>query len=69
MAVGKFKEALKDFEAVKIARPRDRDALSRFTECSKIVRQLAFARAIAVESCNKMVSETIDVETMGEVRS
>ena len=64
MALGKFKLALKDFEAVKRARPRDSDALAKFTECNKIVKQMAFAKAIAVEQKN--VTETIKWETMGE---
>ena len=68
MAVGKFKHALKDFEAVKLARPRDKDAITRFTECSKVVHQMAFERAIAVESSKKKTSEIVDVETMGKPR-
>ena len=65
MAVGKFKQALRDYEAVKTARPRDKDAVTKFTECSKIVRRMAFERAIAVEDA-KRTSETIDLEAMGE---
>ena len=65
MAVGKFKQALRDYEAVKTARPRDKDAVTKFTECSKIVRRMAFERAIAVEDA-KRTSETIDLESMGE---
>ena len=66
MALGKFKLALKDFEAVKRARPRDSDAVSKYTECSKIVKQQAFARAIAVESSKKSVAENMDPDSMGE---
>jgi len=64
MALGKFKLALKDFEAVKRARPRDSDAVSKYTECSKIVKQQAFARAIAVESSKKSVAENMDPDSM-----
>ena len=64
MALGKFKLALRDFEAVKRARPRDRDAIAKYTECNKIVKQQAFARAIAVER-EKTVAETIDLESIG----
>ena len=64
MALGKFKLALRDFEAVKRARPRDRDAVAKYTECNKIVKQQAFARAIAVESA-KSVAETIDLDSIG----
>ena len=64
MALGKFKMAVKDFEAVKKAKPRDPDAISKFTECNKIVKQQAFAKAIAVEQ--KSVAETIDLASIGE---
>ena len=63
MALGKFKLALKDFEAVKRAKPRDPDAVAKYTECNKIVKQQAFARAIAVESTKASVS--VDLESMG----
>lgn len=66
MAVGKFKQALKDFEAVIRVRPRDKDAMSKYTECSKVVRQIAFEKAIAVESSHKKPSEIIDLDTIGE---
>ena len=65
MALGKFKLALRDFEAVKKARPKDPDAAAKFNECSKIVRQQAFARAIAGEP-DKNVSETIDLKSIGK---
>ena len=66
MALGKFKLALKDFEAVKRAKPRDPDALAKYNACNKIVTQQAFERAIAVESLKKDVAESIDLTTMGK---
>ena len=66
MALGKFKLALKDFEAVKRAKPRDPDALSKYNACNKIVTQQAFERAIAVESSKKNIAESIDLSTMGK---
>ncbi|KAL5474836.1 hypothetical protein EMCRGX_G026856 [Ephydatia muelleri] len=63
MALGKFKLALKDFEAVKKVRPKDADAISKYTECDKVVKQQAFARAIAVEDKGK-ASDNIHVESM-----
>lgn len=66
MAMGKFKKALKDFETVKKVRPRDKDALMKYTECSKIMKQIAFERAIAVESSRKKPSQTVDLESLGE---
>lgn len=68
MAVGKFKQALKDFEAVVKVRPRDKDALTKYTECNKVVRQIAFEKAIAVESCQKKPSETIDLDSIGKFK-
>ena len=66
MAVGKFKQALKDFEAVVKARPNDKDAKAKYTECNKVVRQIAFEKAIAVESSRKNPSQTIDLDTIGK---
>ncbi|XP_066995119.1 serine/threonine-protein phosphatase 5 [Anabrus simplex] len=66
MSMGKFKLALKDLETVTKARPNDKDAKIKFTECSKIVRQMAFERAIAVDDTKKSVAEAIsaDLENM-----
>ena len=36
MALGKFKNALRDFEVVAKAKPRDKDAKQKFDECSKV---------------------------------
>ncbi len=67
MSLGKFRDALKDFEAVKRAKPHDKDALNKYNECNKIVRQIAFEKAIAVEAASKKkASETIDLDTIGE---
>lgn len=66
MALGKFKLALKDFEAVKKAKPRDPDAIAKYNACNKIVTQQAFERAIAVESSKRNIAESIDLSTMGK---
>lgn len=47
------------------ARPKDPDAINKFNECNKIVRQQAFAKAIAVESSKRSIAESIDIDTMG----
>lgn len=52
MALGKFKNALKDFEIVAKAKPRDKDAKQKFEECSKITRRMAFEKAIAFDDDN-----------------
>ena len=62
-AMGKFKVALKDFESVAKAKPSDADAQKRFKECEKIVRKIAFEKAIAVDDKESVV-ETIDLDSM-----
>lgn len=63
MALGKFKLSIKDYEAVLKARPNDKDAKLKFTECKKIVHQRAFAKAIACDD-NKSVVETLDLSSI-----
>ena len=64
MALGKFKLALRDYERVCKVRPNDKDAKNKFTECRKIVQQIAFNKAIAVEEKSNSVAENLDVESM-----
>jgi len=64
MSLGKYKLALKDYESVQKARPNDKDAKLKFTECKKIVQQIAFQKAISVEETKKSVADSIDVEAM-----
>jgi len=47
MAMGKFKEALRDYELVAKHKSNDPDLRKKLTECRKIVKQKAFERAIA----------------------
>ena len=64
MSLGKYKLALKDYEGVFKARPNDKDAKLKFTECKKIVQQIAFQKAISVEETKKSVADSIDLESM-----
>jgi len=64
MALGKFKQSLKDYEAVCKVCPNDRDARAKYTQCKKIVQEQAFARAIAVESKTKSVCDDLHLEAM-----
>jgi serine/threonine-protein phosphatase 5 len=48
MALGKFKEALKDLRIVSKRAPSDKDAKAKFDECAKIVRRIEFEKAIEV---------------------
>lgn len=67
MSVGKFKLALKDYKTVTKARPNDKDAMMKYTECGKILKKLAFEKAISVEENKKNIADTINLETMGKL--
>lgn len=56
-SLGKFKLALSDFEIVSKRRPNDADAKKKFQECNKIVKKIAFEKAIAVERPEKTLAE------------
>eukprot|EP00252_Welwitschia_mirabilis_P010559 TRINITY_DN23868_c0_g1_i1.p1 TRINITY_DN23868_c0_g1~~TRINITY_DN23868_c0_g1_i1.p1 ORF type:complete len:487 (+),score=106.41 TRINITY_DN23868_c0_g1_i1:377-1837(+) len=61
LAMGKFKEALKDFQQVKKLRPNDPDATKKLKECEKAVQKLRFMEAIAVDEFGKQsVADSID---------
>ncbi|XP_044731006.1 serine/threonine-protein phosphatase 5 [Chrysoperla carnea] len=64
MSLGRFKEALKNFEYVTKARPNDPDAKSKYTECNKIVKKIAFEKAISVEETKRSVAESINLDAM-----
>ena len=53
-----------DIQVVKV-KPNDKDAKMKYSECSKIVKQKAFEKAIA---CNdhekKPISETLNLDTI-----
>ena len=49
MALGKYKIALKDYEIVYKSRPNDADAKKKFTECKKIVQQIAFQKGMYMQ--------------------
>ena len=46
------------------AHPNDRDARMKFTECSKIVKRIAFEKAISVADTRKSVVDQINLESM-----
>ncbi|XP_072286726.1 serine/threonine-protein phosphatase 5 [Pyxicephalus adspersus] len=69
MALGKLKAALKDYETVVKVRPNDKDAQMKFQECSKLVRQKAFERAIACDQHNRSVVDSLDIEGMSDHHS
>jgi len=65
MALGKFKLALKDFEAVTKVKPNDKDARMKYNECNKICKRIAFEKAIASEESNpKSLADTLDIDSL-----
>lgn len=64
MSLGKFKEALRDYEYVTKVRPNDKDAKMKYTECNKVVKKLAFERAIAVDDNKKNIADSINLDAM-----
>jgi serine/threonine-protein phosphatase 5 len=84
MSLGKFKEALKDYEYVSChvssrifsvmicaqvtkVRPNDKDAKTKYTECNKIVKKIAFEKAISVEDTKKNIASTINLDAMSKL--
>ncbi|BET00288.1 Hypothetical protein NTJ_13104 [Nesidiocoris tenuis] len=63
LALGKYKQALRDYEAVHKSCPRDEDAKRKFNECSKLVKKIAFEKAIAVEG-SRSAFESVNLEAM-----
>ena len=46
--------------------PKSKEAKAKYTECNKIVKVAAFARAIAVDHDKKAIADTLDLENMGK---
>ncbi|KAG0171579.1 Serine/threonine-protein phosphatase 5 [Apophysomyces sp. BC1015] len=59
MALGKFKEALKDLKMA-----RDKDAKSKLDECAKIVKRIEFEKAIEHDDRIASVADSLDPSTM-----
>lgn len=65
VALGKFKQALSDYELVCKRCPSDEDAKTKFTECNKMVKKIAFEKAIAVDKVDKTLAEVFkDLESI-----
>ncbi|KAI8084252.1 Metallo-dependent phosphatase-like protein [Gilbertella persicaria] len=64
MALGNFKEALKDFRIVTKRAPADKDAKAKFDECAKIVRRIEFERAIEHNDQKRSVAENLDLDSI-----
>ena len=50
------------FQVVTV-RPSDKDAKARYNECDKVVKRVAFERAIASED-SKCIADQINIDTM-----
>ena len=48
------------------AKPNDKDAKNKYQECNKIVKRLAFEKAIAVEDNQKNIADLINLESMSK---
>ena len=48
-ALGKYKEALKDFQSVARIVPKDPDAIKKLKSCEKAVKAIAFSKALEVD--------------------
>ncbi len=51
------------------ARPNDKDAHAKYQECNKIVKRIAFEKAIAVDDEHKSVADQINLESMSKYTS
>ncbi len=46
-------------------KPSDKDAKAKYQECNKIVKRIAFEKAIAVEDNKKSIVDALKIENMG----
>lgn len=65
LAMGRFKDALKDFKQVVKIVPRDPDAMKKLRECEKAVQKMRFEEAIASnDGERKLISESLDYHSI-----
>ncbi|CAG8751639.1 14420_t:CDS:2, partial [Dentiscutata heterogama] len=65
MALCRFKDALQDFRIVAKKNPSDKDVKTKLAECKKIVNKIEFEKAIEVDSRQKSIAETMDINAIG----
>ncbi|VDN06037.1 unnamed protein product [Thelazia callipaeda] len=68
MALGKLKLALKDYDTVRKALPSNHDAKRKYEECQKLMRRIAFEKAISMDHDKRSVGDSINLDTI-EVES
>lgn len=61
MAMGKFKEAVKDFKSAAKVAPQDPDLRRKLTECEKEVKRLRFEAALATDEQVKSATEQVSL--------
>ncbi|CAI4223253.1 unnamed protein product [Auanema sp. JU1783] len=64
MALGRFKKALGDYATVAGALPNDPDAKRKHEECKKIVKRMAFEKAIAVDHVKSTRLKDINLDSI-----
>lgn len=65
MALGKYKDALKDFKSLRQLKPTDRDALEKFKAAEREVKREAFEKAIRSDDANEVpITERLDPAQM-----
>uniref|UniRef100_A0A0R3RR96 protein-serine/threonine phosphatase n=1 Tax=Elaeophora elaphi TaxID=1147741 RepID=A0A0R3RR96_9BILA len=64
MALGKLKLALKDYDTVRKALPNNADAKRKYDECQKLMRKIAFEKAISVDHDKRSIAESINIDTI-----
>ncbi|CAG8671082.1 12365_t:CDS:10 [Acaulospora morrowiae] len=64
MALCKFKDARRDFRIVVKKAPGDKDAKDKLAECEKIIRKIEFEKAIEVDSPDKKLAKTLNVDSI-----
>lgn len=54
------------FLQVTKVRPNDQDAKMKYTECNKIVKKIAFEKAISVDKKEVNIADSINLEAMSK---
>jgi len=65
MALSKFNLALADYDRVRKMSPTNKDAQNKYQECNKIVRRLAFEKAISSDHSTTSVADSIKLDDYG----
>lgn len=67
LALGKYKLALGDYDKVRRACPNDKDVQKKYDEVNKIVKRIAFEKAIAVDE-PKSIALSINLDSYSKRR-